>query len=55
MNFGATAIEFTEEQAMLQESAMRLCAELSPIETVRSLLEDPQGYSETAWQMMVDM
>lgn len=55
MNFGATAIEFTEEQAMLQESAMRLCAELSPIETVRSLLEDPRGYSETAWQMMVDM
>ena len=31
MNFGATAIEFAEEQAMLQESAMRLYAELSPI------------------------
>jgi alkylation response protein AidB-like acyl-CoA dehydrogenase len=55
MDFGKTQISFSEEQAMLLDAAQGLCADLSPIDKVRSLLEDDIGYDETAWQQMVEM
>lgn len=55
MDFGKTQISFSEEQAMLLDAAQGMCADLSPIDKVRSLLEDDKGYDENAWQQMVDM
>ena len=55
MDFGATRIQVSEEQLMLQDAAAGLCAELSSIDRVRALLESAQGYDEVVWQSLVDM
>lgn len=43
-------IGITEEQIDLLNSAERFCREVSPIETVRGLLENEQGFDSKVWQ-----
>ncbi len=45
-------LDFSEEQAMLLESARAFCADKSPISQVRELLGDEQGYDASVWQEM---
>ena len=45
-------ISFSDEQAMLLESAVRFCREKSPVSTVRSLLASETGFDENLWNEM---
>ena len=47
-------IEFSEEQAMLLDTAMDFCRNQSPIETVRARL-DADEVDKALWQQMVDL
>ncbi len=51
----AGPIEFTEEQAMLLETAMDFCSARSPIGTVRERIEDESGFNAAEWQEMADL
>lgn len=46
-------ITFSDEQAMILQSARDFCADKSPVTAVRSLLPTSTGYSEDIWQEMV--
>lgn len=48
-------IGFSEEQAQLLEVATTFCRDKSPIEKVRSLLEDERGYDEAIWAEMAEL
>ena len=41
---------FTQEQEMLRDMVRGLCAELSPLERVRELEDDPDGIHRELWQ-----
>ncbi len=48
-------IGFSEEQAQLLEVATTFCRDKSPIEKVRSLLEDERGYDDAIWAEMAEL
>jgi alkylation response protein AidB-like acyl-CoA dehydrogenase len=48
-----TAIAFSDEQAMILESAKGFCRDRSDITAVRSLLNSDNGYSGDIWAEMV--
>ena len=48
-----TDITFTDEQAMLLETAVAFCRDKSPIRTVRNLLLDETGFDPAVWDEMV--
>ena len=43
-------LDFTEEQEMLREMVRGLCAQFSPIDTVRELEDDPDGVARELWE-----
>ncbi|MFK7730430.1 MAG: acyl-CoA dehydrogenase family protein [Pseudomonadales bacterium] len=47
------AIRFTDEQAMILESARDFCRDKSPVPAVRALLDSEHGYTEEVWKEMV--
>jgi alkylation response protein AidB-like acyl-CoA dehydrogenase len=49
------ALAFSDEQAMILESAKGFCQDRSDISAVRSLLSSDQGYSTEIWTEMVDL
>lgn len=48
-------IKFTEEQAMMLETAKAFCQEKSPNDKVRDLLNSDKGYDEAVWQAMAEL
>tara|TARA_R110001599_G_scaffold80901_8_gene218306 strand:- start:12007 stop:13137 length:1131 start_codon:yes stop_codon:yes gene_type:complete len=52
---GNTALDFTDDQAMILDVARGFCADRSPLERVRDLLESDLGYDPAVWGEMVDM
>lgn len=50
-----TQMAFSEEQAMLLESAQNFCRDQSSIAIVRSLLDKPQSWSDEVWTQMVEL
>ena len=55
MNKVNTELDFSEEQAMLLDTAQEFCAARSPIEKVRSQLGSKPGYAAAIWQEMVEL
>ena len=51
----AAAIEFSDEQSMLLETAMDFCTNRSPIGTVRARIEDEKGLAAAEWQERADL
>ena len=43
-------LDFTQEQEMLRDMVRGLCTELSPLERVRELEDDPDGIARDLWQ-----
>jgi alkylation response protein AidB-like acyl-CoA dehydrogenase len=43
-------LDFTQEQEMLRDMVRGLCSELSPLERVRELEDDPDGIARDLWQ-----
>lgn len=50
-----STIGFSEEQAQLLDIAAAFCREKSPVEKVRKLLEDEQGYDPAVWKEMAEL
>ena len=50
---GNTALSFSEEQAMLLDSAKSFCGDKSDINAVRSLLKSDNGHNPEVWREMV--
>jgi acyl-CoA dehydrogenase len=50
---GNTALSFSDEQAMLLDSAKSFCGDKSDINAVRSLLKSDSGHNPEVWQEMV--
>ncbi len=48
-------IAFSDEQAMLLETAINFCRDKSPVESVRRLLEIEAGYDDSVWQEIVQL
>ena len=42
-------LDFTPEQDMLRDMVSGLCGELSPLERVRELEDDPDGIARDLW------
>ena len=51
----SNAIEFSEEQAMLLETAMDFCSNKSAMSKVRKSIEDPTGFDQAQWQEMTGL
>ena len=49
----STAIRFTDEQAMLLETATEFCRDKSPVAAVRAQIPTEQGYDGALWQEIV--
>jgi alkylation response protein AidB-like acyl-CoA dehydrogenase len=50
---GNTALSFSEEQAMILDSAREFCRDKSPIATVRAQLDSATGFDAATWDEMV--
>lgn len=50
---GNTALQFSEEQAMLLDVARQFCQDKSPIASVRAQLETETGFDAALWDEMV--
>ena len=50
---GNSALSFSDEQAMLLDSAKSFCGDKSDISAVRSLLQSDIGHNPEVWQEMV--
>ncbi len=50
-----TAIAFSEEQAMLMDTAQAYCRDKAPMEEVRRLIEVEQGHEDAVWQEMAEL
>jgi alkylation response protein AidB-like acyl-CoA dehydrogenase len=48
-------LDFSEEQNMLRELVRSLCADHAPLESVRKLEDDPQGYSKDFWKQLAEL
>jgi acyl-CoA dehydrogenase len=55
MNKANNSMTFSDEQAMILESARDFCRDKSPIPAVRALLKSDTGYDATVWQEMIDL
>jgi alkylation response protein AidB-like acyl-CoA dehydrogenase len=51
----SNAIEFSEEQAMLLETAMDFCSNKSAMSKVRKSIEEPTGFDQAQWQEMTGL
>jgi acyl-CoA dehydrogenase len=51
----STLITFSDEQAMLLETATSFCRDQSPIATVRALLASEHGFERSLWAQMVKL
>lgn len=51
----ARHIRFSDEQAMLLESAATFCREQSPIARVRELMQTESGFDSQVWQRMTEL
>jgi alkylation response protein AidB-like acyl-CoA dehydrogenase len=49
------ALEFSDEQSMILDSAREFCRDKSPIAAVRALLDSESGYDDKVWQEMVEL
>lgn len=49
------SIGFSDEQAELLEVAQRFCRDKSPVEKVRSLLDDETGYDPAIWNDLAEL
>jgi len=47
-------LDFSEEQDMLREMVRGVCAEYSPMDTVRELEDDPTGYPADLWKQFAE-
>jgi acyl-CoA dehydrogenase len=50
---GNTALAFSEEQAMILDTAREFCRDKSPISTVRAQLDSATGFDAATWDQMV--
>ena len=48
-------LDFTEEQDMLRDMVRGLCSELSPLERVREMEDDPDGIARDLWQRLGEL
>jgi alkylation response protein AidB-like acyl-CoA dehydrogenase len=48
-------LNFTEEQQMLRDTVRGLCAQHSPIETVRKMEDDPIGFPAPFWKALGEL
>ena len=48
-------LDFSEEQNMLRDMVRGLCADLSPLETVRALEDDPDGIARELWAQLAEL
>ena len=48
-------LRFSDEQAMILDSAREFCRDRSPVAAVRSLLESDNGFDPGVWKEMVDL
>lgn len=49
------ALSYSEEQIELMDVATNFCRDKSPIDKVRSLIDDERGYDPAIWQEIVDL
>ena len=49
----SAVMSFSDEQAMLLDTAAQFCKKVSPIDAVRELLVDDRGYAQDVWQETV--
>ncbi|MEH6636061.1 MAG: acyl-CoA dehydrogenase family protein [Halioglobus sp.] len=52
---GNTAVQFSEEQAMLLDVAREFCRDKSPIGAVREQLETANGFDQSVWDEIVEL
>jgi alkylation response protein AidB-like acyl-CoA dehydrogenase len=50
-----TSLSFSDEQAMILDSARHFCRDKSDISAVRALLGSDKGYSDDVWKAMVEL
>lgn len=48
-------LDFSEEQDMLRDMVRGVCAQLSPLEKVRELEDDPDGIARELWEQMGEL
>jgi alkylation response protein AidB-like acyl-CoA dehydrogenase len=48
-------LDYTEEQALLQDAVKRLLAERYPFEARRALVADPRGWSRELWRRLAEL
>ena len=48
-------LDFSEEQQVLREMVRGLCAENCPLEVVRRMEDDPQGYTAEFWKQLGEL
>lgn len=48
-------LEFSEEQLALRDMVRGVCAEFSPLETVRAMEDDPRGVPDELWKQFGDL
>ena len=48
-------LDFTEEQEMLRDMVRGVCAQLSPIDTVREFEDDADGVARELWQQLGEL
>jgi acyl-CoA dehydrogenase len=53
LNTGSTALQFSEEQAMLLDVAREFCRDKAPIAEVRKQLETETGFDQSTWDQIV--
>ncbi|MDP7314984.1 MAG: acyl-CoA dehydrogenase family protein [Pseudomonadales bacterium] len=51
----SNAISFSEEQAMLLDTAMDFCSTHSPITSVRTRIEEESDFSDDLWRQVIDL
>ncbi|MCP5040179.1 MAG: acyl-CoA/acyl-ACP dehydrogenase [bacterium] len=48
-------LDFTEEQTMLRDTVCGVLGELSPLEVVRAMEDDPKGYPDELWKQFAEL
>jgi alkylation response protein AidB-like acyl-CoA dehydrogenase len=48
-------LDFSEEQQVLRDMVRSLCADVSPIETVRAMEDDPKGTPDALWKQLGEL
>jgi len=47
-------LDFSEEQELLRETVRRVCAEHAPLDVVRQMEDDPNGYPAGFWKQLAE-